>query len=99
FADAADGLFQDWFELFNPNASAVDLGGYHLTDDISNPTKFTVPTNTIIAGRGFLLVWADEDGAQNSPTNSDLHANFRLNDSGEVLGLYAPGGFAPQHTV
>jgi hypothetical protein len=99
FADPADSLFQDWFELFNPNTNAVNLGGYYLTDNFGNPTKFTIPTNTVIAGRGFLLVLADENGAQNSPTNADLHANFRLNNSGEALGLFAPDGLSPQHTV
>jgi len=99
FPDLTDGLFQDWFELFNPNTSAVNLSGYHLTDNFTNPTKFTVPTNTVIGARGFLLVWADEDGGQNSATNADLHANFRLNNGGEVLGLFAPDGLSPQHTV
>jgi hypothetical protein len=99
FADAADGLFQDWFELFNPNPVAVNLSGFHLTDNLANPTKFTIPSNTVIAARGFLLVWADENGSQNSPTNADLHANFRLNNGGEVLGLFAPDGLSPQHNV
>jgi hypothetical protein len=99
FADPADGLFQDWFELFNPNSSAVNLGGFFLTDNLANPTKFLIPSNTVIAARGFLLVWADENGAQNAPTNSDLHANFRLGAGGEALGLFAPDGLSPQHTV
>ncbi len=97
--DSADGLFQDWFELYNPNDVAVDLGGYHLTDSLGSPAKWTIPTNTVIAARGFLLVWADEDGSQNSPTNADLHANFRLSDGGESLGLFAPDGITPQHAV
>ncbi len=97
--DPADGLFQDWFELFNPNLTPVNLSGYHLTDDTGRPMKFTIPTNTIIAGRGFLLVWADENGSQNSPTNTDLHASFRLNNGGETLTLFAPDGISPQHTV
>lgn len=100
FADPADGLFQDWFELFNPNPASVNLGGFHLTDNLGNPTKFTIPSNTVIAARGFLLVWADENSSQNLATNSDhLHVNFRLNNDGEVLGLFAPDGLSPQHTV
>ncbi len=98
-ADPVDGLFQDWFELFNPNATSVDLSGYYLTDDLAQPTKWAIPTNTIIAGRGFLLVWADEDGSQNSPTNADLHANFKLSTGGEALGLFAPDGYSPQHAI
>jgi hypothetical protein len=100
YSDPADGLFQDWFELFNPNATAVNLGGFYLTDNLSNPTKFLIPSNTVIAARGFLLVWADENGSQNLATNNDhLHANFKLNNGGEALGLFAPDGISPQHTV
>jgi hypothetical protein len=98
-ADPADGLFQDWFELFNPNDTAVDLGGYHLTDDLLAPTKWAIPANTTISPHGFLLVWADENSTQNSPTNSDLHAGFRLSADGEALGLFAPDGVTPEHTV
>ena len=29
FADPADGLFQDWIELYNPNTAPVDLTGYN----------------------------------------------------------------------
>ena len=99
FADPADGLFQDWFELFNPNDSAVDLGGYYLTDDLSQPMKWAIPSQRVIAPRGFLLVWADENGPQNLPGNADLHASFKLSGSGEALGLFAPDGISPRHTV
>jgi Lamin Tail Domain/CotH kinase protein len=99
FADPSDGLFQDWFELFNPNASAVNLGGFYLTDNLANPTKYLIPSNTVITALGHLLVWADENGSQNSPTNADLHANFKLSNNGEAIGLFAPDGISPQHTV
>lgn len=100
FADPADGFYQDWFELFNPNAAAVNLGGFYLTDNLANPTKFLIPSNTVIAASGFLLVWADENGSQNLLTNTDhLHASFKLSNGGEALGLFAPDGISPQHTV
>jgi hypothetical protein len=99
FADPADGLFQDWFELFNPNDVAVNLSGYYLTDNLSSPTKWSIPPSTTIGPRGFLLVWADENGAQNSPTNAGLHANFRLGNGGEALALFAPDGLSPQHAI
>ncbi len=97
--DPADGLYQDWFELYNPNDVPVDLGGYHLTDSLGSPSKWTIPDHTVIEARGYRLVWADEDGAQNSPTNADLHANFRLSNSGESLALFAPDGITPQHSI
>ncbi len=99
FPDPADGLFDDWLELFNPNPVAVDLGGYFLTDDVSKPAKWMIPTNTVIAPHGFLLVWADENHPPNSPPGTGLHANFKLNSGGEAVGIFAPDGVTPQSTV
>jgi len=98
FPDPADGLYQDWFELFNPNTNAVNLAGFYLTDNLSQPRKWQVPTGTIIAPRDFLLVWADNEPEQNGPESLGLHTGFQLNNDGEVIGLFSPGGVA-QHIV
>src|SRR6185503_20117525 len=99
FPDAQDGLYQDWFELYNPNTNAVNLAGFFLTDNLSQPTKWQIPAGTTIPSRGFLLFWADNETAQNATsTNGHLHAGFQLNNGGEAIGLYSPGGIA-QHTV
>ena len=91
--DPVDGLFQDWFELHNPNTNTFDLSGYFLTDTLSQPTKWPIPLNTFLAARGFLLVWADNQPAQNglSPFG-DLHVNFQLSAGGEAIALFAPDG-------
>jgi hypothetical protein len=99
YPDPVDQKFQDWFELYNPNYVFVDLSGYTLTDEITNPTKWTIPTNTVIAPLGFLLVWADEDLEQNGTgTDNDLHASFKLSTSGEALALFSPTG-VQQHAL
>lgn len=84
--------FDDWFEIYNPSADPVDLGGYWLTDNLSNPRGFMVPSNSVyvIPPGGFLLVWADEDSIANNVGLTDLHANFRLGASREEIGLFAP---------
>jgi len=100
--DPADGLYQDWFELFNPNTNVVNLGGLHLTDVPSVPDKWRIPAGTFISARGFLLVWADNNTNQNSipgGTNIDLHASFNLNNGGEAIGLFAADGITPISTV
>ena len=38
-ADPADNRCQDWFELYNAGAAAVDLDGFTLTDDLSSPAN------------------------------------------------------------
>ena len=98
YADAADGLYQDWFELFNPNTNAVNLSGFWLTDNPGQPTKWQIPSDTIIEPQDFLLVWADNQTDQNVPGARDLHAGFQLSQGGEALGLFSPGGVA-QHVV
>jgi hypothetical protein len=97
--DPLDGRFQDWFELFNPNTNAVNLAGFYLTDNLSQPTKWRIPNTAaaLMAPRGFVVVWADNEPEQNG-ANGDLHAGFQLNTDGEAIGLFSPGGVA-QHTV
>lgn len=88
-ADPADGQFEDWFELHNPGAEAVDLSGYHLTDDLGQPRQFTIPNGTVIPAGGFMLVWADGEPSQNN-AGADLHTNFRLGAGGESIALFSP---------
>jgi len=89
--DPADGDADDWFELYNASERTVDLAGYTLTDKPGIPRKFVIPDGISIGPRSFLLVWADEEENQ-TRTNGDLHVNFRLNDAGEAIALYAPDG-------
>lgn len=83
--------FPDWFELYNPSPVAVDLSGFFLTDNLSDKTKCSIPAGTRIGPGGFLLVWADNNLAQNG-AQDELHANFQLSKQGEVIGLYSPSG-------
>jgi hypothetical protein len=33
----AKGAFNDWFEVFNPGTTAVEMSGMYLTDTLANP--------------------------------------------------------------
>jgi hypothetical protein len=89
-ADPSDGHFDDWFELYNPNAAAVDLTGYMLTDNLADPReRYVIPNGWSIGPREFRLIWADGD----SPLNpTQLHVPFKLDRLGENIGLFAPNG-------
>lgn len=86
----AAGQNSDWIELHNPSADTIDLGGWHLTDNAGNRTKWRIPDGTSIAPGGYLVVFADSSPL--SVTNGELHANFSLSKDGEYLGLVRPDG-------
>jgi hypothetical protein len=96
-ADPSDGDFNDWFELYNPGTNAVNLAGYYLTDTLTNRFKYQITTNGphLVPAQGYLLVWADNEPAQNligGMPGADLHVNFPLAAGGEAIGLFAPDG-------
>jgi hypothetical protein len=53
-----DGDFEDWIELYNESAEGVDLGGWGLSDNGSDPFRWTFAPGTLIEPGGYLLVWA-----------------------------------------
>ena len=95
-ANPLGGGFDDWFELYNSGTNTVDLGGYYLTDDLENRTKFLIPDNGHyqVEPGAYLLVWADNNDSLNDINDADLHAGFSLSKSGEYLGLFAEDGTA-----
>lgn len=76
-----DGEYDDWIEFYNNSENTLSLGGYFLSDQASEPDKWSFPDTTIAAG-GYLIVWADDDEEQEG-----LHANFKLSKSGETIIL------------
>lgn len=94
FADPADGNYEDWFELYNPGPATVNLGGYFLTDNLTNQFQFEIPDNGqyVIPPGGYLLVWADGEAGQNATNRADLHVSFSLRAAGEAIGLFAADG-------
>jgi len=82
--------FVDWLELYNQDATPVDLTGWSLTDDASQPGKWHFPAGTTLPANGFLLVLCDDRDEANAPAGpaQRLHSNFKLGREGEYLGLY-----------
>lgn len=75
--------FDDWVELYNPNAEAVDLSGWGLTDGFpGGDTPWAFPEGTGIAAGGYLVVWCS-DGLE----GPFLHTDFALSRGGETVTL------------
>jgi len=92
YADPADGDTDDWFEIYNPTSSPVNLANWRLSDNPALPAQFIVPNGYTIPAGGRLLVWADNELAENTAGNPQLHTNFKLAGEGEALVLSAPDG-------
>ena len=89
--NAATGLADDWFELYNAGSNAVNLAGFQLSIPVANPTRFVIPGGTVIPPYGFFLVWADKFPSANAP-GAPLHLPFHLSKSGTDIGLFAADG-------
>jgi hypothetical protein len=83
------GARPDWIEITNPDGAAVSLGGWYLTDNASNLTKWRFPAVSVPA-HGALLVYAS--GRSTPLTNGEVHASFQLDKDGEYLALVASNG-------
>ena len=84
-----DGQYADLIEIQNPNATPFNLGGYYLTDNPLNLTKWAFPPVTL-PGNGFLVVFAS--GKNRIADTNRLHTNFQLNKGGGYLALVKPDG-------
>ncbi len=72
----------DWIELYNDGNAAVNLNGYYLTDNLTNPNKWMIG-NVTIGAKGFAIFWADG-------MNTGNHTSFKLDAQIEEIGLYKP---------
>lgn len=95
-----DGDYSDWIEIHNSATSGgVDLGGWSLTDDASDPHKWSFQVGTYLSAGNFIAVFAS-DKDRSDPLGL-LHTNFKLSGGGEYLALVRPDGsaateFSPQ---
>lgn len=77
--------FSDWIELYNSGEDPVDLAGCFLTDDLTNPLKWEIPSYVIIQPGGYKIFWADGEDVYR-------HTNFGLKMEGGEISLYSSLG-------
>jgi hypothetical protein len=74
----------DWIELYNPTNGAIDLSGFFLSDDLSDPLKWAFPQGSVILPEDYLVVKANNE-------DKNLQTSFRLGRD-EAVVLTTPGG-------
>src|SRR5262249_48801335 len=52
-----DGDYSDWLEIYNPTGTAVNLGGWYLTDKVTAKTEWQFPATPLDPGH-FVVVFA-----------------------------------------
>lgn len=84
------GEREDWVEFYNPSGAAIDLAGFHLSDRLNNPTKWTFPVGSNVPAGGFLRVVCS---GRNEVSGGFIHTGLKLTQTKpEVLVFAAPGG-------
>lgn len=76
----------DRVELFNPNASAVDVSDWWLSDDVALPQKYRFPAGSIIAAGGFLELTESTFNSGANPFAFSANGDETVLSSGDVTG-------------
>ena len=80
----------DWIELTNVGDMSVDLEGYYLTDDASDPFKWQFSSSTILNPNEYLVVFASD--LNTIDPAGYWHTSFKLDADGEQVALADPNG-------
>jgi len=85
--------YEDWVELYNPLATAVNISGYWLSDDISNPQKWSFPVGTSVAANSYLVVLLSGTGDYDPSYMGALNTSFTVTQTnGEDIVFANAGG-------
>ena len=71
----AGGEYCDWIELYNANNYEVDLSGFGISDNLSQPVKYQLPEGTTIQANGYLVIYCS---GNEGLVDGELHAPFGL---------------------
>jgi gliding motility-associated-like protein len=91
--DAGNTEFEDWVELYNPTAAGVNISGYWLSDDVTNPQKWAFPAGTNIPAGGYKVVLLSGTGDYDPTYCGQTNTNFRVTQTnGDDIVFSNAGG-------
>ncbi len=73
------GGVDDWIEFYNRSNQLMDISGWGVSDDASNPLKWVFPIGTMLAPNGYFIV-------------DEVALGFSLSSSGEEIQLSSADG-------
>jgi len=81
------GMGPDWIELRNTTSQAVNIGGWFLSDDDDNLTKYRIAEGTVLPPEGFLVF--DEESHFGNVNDPGCRKPFGLSAEGETVYLHS----------
>lgn len=82
----------DWIEIYNPNNSDINIGGYKIFDNggqSGSKPKKEIPGGTVVPAKGFLVITVDDGTA----------SGFGLSSSGEEVWLEDNSGSVVDNVI
>jgi hypothetical protein len=75
----------DWIELYNATETAIDIGGWFISDSNDNLFKYKIAAGTTIGPNGHLVLYEDQNFG--NPNDPGTYEPFALSENGEKLYL------------
>ena len=94
-------LTPDWVEIRNRTDRPIQMAGFHLTDDLQQPTQWGFPVGTVLEPEGYLIVFASGENVVDPELDElgYLHTNFRLRSAGDELAIAFDDGSVADRIV
>jgi hypothetical protein len=73
----------DWIELHNTTGRTIYIGGWFLSDNGVNMTKYEIAGGTVIGPNGYEVFY--EDVHFNNPSDPGCHQTFALSENGDEV--------------
>lgn len=85
------GEYDDWVEIYNAGSSAVNISGWHLTDNRQDPNKWTIPNGVTLNAGARRVFYCD---SRDALISGQYHTNFKLTQSNytEEIAITDAGG-------
>ena len=77
----------DWIELHNTTDTAINIGGWFLSDSSADFMKYEIAAGTTIEPLGYIVFY--EDLNFGNPDDPGCHVPFALSENGETLYLHS----------
>ncbi|MHC4912740.1 MAG: lamin tail domain-containing protein, partial [Planctomycetota bacterium] len=84
------GTAPDWIELYNTTDANIDIGGWFLSDNSGNRTKYEIAPGTSITAHDYVVFYEDTDF--NDPCDAGSLVQFALSENGEMVCLSSGTG-------